>query len=81
MSYDFIFRISNNIQNSIASLKSLSMNSKTLSTIVINIKVHTFIKNNSDDDNKGDGGDNSDNNDNSDGSNDYIIYVNGITIK
>jgi hypothetical protein len=51
------------------------MNSTTLSTTVIGIKVYTSVENSSDDD----GGD--DGSDDSDGSNDYIIYNNGTTTK
>ena len=75
MSYDPVFRISSSIQNSITSVKLLSMNSTTLSTAVIGIKVRTSVGNSSDDDSRDDGSDDSD------GSNDYITYDDGTTIK
>ena len=76
MSHDFVFRISNNIQNSVINVEFPFINSTTLSTAVISIKVRAFIENNSDDD----GGDDSDGS-NKDGGDDYFTYDDRTTIK
>jgi len=76
MSYDPVFRISNNIQNSITSVEFPFTNSTTSSTAVINIRVRTSVENNSDDD----GGDDSDSS-NEDGGDDYFTYDDRTIIK
>lgn len=89
MSHDLVFRISNGIRNSVASLKSLSTNSTTSVTAVADIEVRSSVKNSSDDDgrdssdgsNDDSGDNNGDNSDGSDGSNDYITYDDGIMVK
>jgi hypothetical protein len=76
MSHDPVFRISNSIRNSVASVEFPSTNSTTSSTAVTGIEVRASVENSSDDD----GGDDSDGS-NEDGGDDYFTYDDGTTAK